>query len=286
MMTENTIRSLNGNQDQINKIQQQISSGKLIQTPSEDPINASLSLQLKTSLSVSKGYQQTAALAKDWMSTADTSLDKLEELGSNAQNILLSGLNDTADASLRASSLAPELSAIITQIVDLGNSKYMDNYVFSGVKVDTPAFDANTFAYQGISKTMYRSIGQNNKLVLNINGDEAISPLLQAVINARDQLAANDTTNLPNTLNDLKNALNTLTTARSANAARMQQVDDTISYLEKSDSGITAILTEKEDTNMAEADSTLLSYQNTYQTVLEVGSRTLSALNLFDYLQK
>lgn len=287
MMTNNVIQHLEENISRVNTTQEQISTGKQYQIPSEDPINASLSMQLKSSLRVSEGYQQTASSVKDWMSTTDTCLKQLEDLAIRASNIVLSGLNDTMDATERKTSLAPEVTEMINQAVDLGNAKYQDNYIFAGVRVDQPAFvvkDASTIEYQGISKTMMRSIGQANKLELNIDGNSTISPLINALVQARDSLDTNDKENLANSLDAIKDALSKLTEARTSNGTHIRQVENTISNLEKTDISIKKILSEKEDTNMAEAASLLQSQENTYQAVLEVGSRTLSALNLFDYM--
>lgn len=287
MMTNNVIQHLEENQSRINLTQEQIASGKLFQTPSDDPISASLSMQLKSTLQVSKGYQKTAATVKDWMSTTDNSLKQLEDLAIRANKIVLSGLNGTMDALERKTSLAPELTEMINQAVDLGNSKFQESYIFAGVKVDQPAFeikDASTVEYRGITKKMMRSIGQANKLELNIDGNAVITPLINALIQARDCLNVNDSSTLTNSLDLIKDALSKLTEARTANGTRMRQVQNTISSLEKSDISIKTILNEKEDTNMAEAASILQNQENTLQAVLEVGSRTLSALNLFDYL--
>lgn len=288
MMANQIIQNIEQNQDRINTLQEQIASTKQFQNPSDDPINSSMSLQLKSTLSVSEGYRKTAEMVKDWMTTTDTSLDQLETLANRASSLVLSGLNGTMDDSTRASSLATELTEMINQAVEIGNTKYQGSYIFSGVKVNDPAFilsDASTLEYKGGSKSMLRSIGQSSKVTLNINGDEAIQPLIQAMIKARDNLANNNLSELAHSISEIKAATENLDTYRTANGTRMRQVESSISYLVKSDTGIQAILSEKEDTNMAEAYTLLQGYQNTYQAVLEVSSRTISALDLFDYLQ-
>jgi flagellar hook-associated protein 3 FlgL len=287
MMVNNVIQYIDDVKNKINITQEQIASTKKFQTPSDDPINSSACLQLKSSLSISEGYQNTANTINDWMSTSDFSLAQLSEIATNASNIVLSGLNDTIDASERKSSLSTELNEMINKAVDIGNSKFQGSYIFAGVRVDQPAFvmsDANTITFQGISKEMVRSIGQNSKVTMNIDGNETIKPLIQALIDARNYLANNDTSNLPGSLDKLKEALETLTAARTENGTRMRQIENSLSNMKKSDIAIHSILSQKEDTSITEAYSQLASQESTYQAVLEVGSRTLSALNLFDYL--
>jgi len=288
MTTNNTIRYIQESLERLNTLQEQSSTGKQFQLPSDDPINASQSLSLESALSVSAGYQKTANFAKEWMTATDTSLSELTDIANQATSVVMSGLNDTESADERASALVPQLTEMINAAVDLGNSTYQGSYLFSGVSVDSPAFQlsgTSTLSYTGTSKAMTRSIGQNSSVTLNINGDEAISPLIQAMIKARDDLTSNNTTDLATVLDDLKSALSTLTDAQSENGGRLQQVENTISDLESFDSNLKSILSDKEDTDTTEAAALLENQETTYQAVLEVATRTLSALNLFSYLQ-
>jgi flagellar hook-associated protein 3 FlgL len=287
MMVNNVIQYIDDIKNKINITQEQIASTKKFQTPSDDPTTSSMCLQLKSSLSISEGYRNTANTISDWMSTTDFSLEQLSEIATKAYNIVLSVLNDTVDADERKSSLATELNEMIHKAVDIGNSSFQGSYIFAGVRVDQPAFimsDENTITYNGISKEMVRSIGQNSKVTMNIDGNETIKPLIQALIDARNYLTNNDTSNLPGSLDSLKTALETITASRTENGTRMRQIENSISNMEKSEIAIRSILSKKEDTSIAEAYSLLASQESTYQAVLEIGSRTLSALNLFDYL--
>ena len=65
----------------------------------------------------------------------------------------------------------------------------------------------------------------------------------------------------------------------------MRQVTTTIDHLEKTNLSLKSLLSEKEDVNMAEAIAMMQAQETTYQAVLEVGQRAISALNLFDVLQ-
>lgn len=286
MMANNFIHHVQETQERINTTNEQLASGKLFQTPSEDPIRASLSMQLKSSLRVSMGYQSTAEMASEWMSATDTSLAQLEKIATQAVNTVVSGLNGTINVTERQS-FATELTIMINHAVDIGNSKYQDSYIFSGARTDHPAFeleDPSIVAYKGISKALTRNIGQDSKVTINVGGETTILPLIQEMIKARDYLAANNTDDLPASLTNLKSALNNLVAAHTETGTRMRQVKTGIEGLEKSVAGIKTLLNKKEDTSLSEAITMLENQQMTYQAVLEVGSRTISALNLFDYL--
>jgi len=65
----------------------------------------------------------------------------------------------------------------------------------------------------------------------------------------------------------------------------MRQVDSAANFLETVKLETKSLLSEKEDTNMAEGIALLANQQTTYQAVLEVSQRAISALSLFDYLR-
>lgn len=289
MSAKNLVEQIQDNQEQIFALQEQNSTGKKFQAPSDDPLDASASMKLNSALQISHGYQSTASLVNDWMSASDSSLGQLEDLANNAINIVLSGLDDTKDGTDRTSAMATELSEIIHQAVDLGNTKYKDSYIFSGTNISTQAFaldDSDTLTYNGNSNLMVRGIGQSSNVTMNVVGSASITPLIQAMIDAKNQLSSGDLSNLPDTLETLQNAFTSLSSDRTANGARARQVTNTISAMKDSDITLKSLLSEKEDANLTEAAALLKTRQTTLESVLEVGSRTLSALNLFDYLQQ
>ena len=287
MMTNGLLQHAQKTMNDVNITQEQIASGKRFQTPSENPTDASSSLQLKSALTVSQGYQESAALIQDWMSETDFCLSQLVDIATDAQKLVQGGINDTMDDKSRAT-MATELTEMINQAIDLGNTRFQGNYIFSGVRLDSPSFElteTGTLNYLGISKDMKRGIGQSSEVTMNINGDQAIAPLIQAMIKARDNLQANNTTDLPDSLDELESAMDTLVVKQTANGARMRQVETGISNMEDADINLQAILNQKENTDLLEAAAVLKSQETAYQIVLEVGNRAISALNLFDYMQ-
>lgn len=69
------------------------------------------------------------------------------------------------------------------------------------------------------------------------------------------------------------------------NGARLNQMKDHTSYLEKVELEVKALLSKNEDVNLAEAISLYKNQEIVYQSVIEVSQRSISAMNLFDYLR-
>ncbi|HMX74427.1 MAG TPA: hypothetical protein PKE35_09240 [Anaerolineales bacterium] len=312
MMTDGAIQNMADNLEKVSKLQNRIASGKNFQVASEDPTHASASLSLRSHLQTLESYTDTAELTQNWMTATDNAFDQLEQLAVRANNLILRGLNDSLSGRERAESLATEMQTLINQAVELGNTSVNGQYIFSGYQVNQKAFalsdaaatlpdyQGNPFTpkvitYLGDQGNIQRSLGPDQSVTLNVRGDQAILGFLQNMILASNALQQNniqdtgdpvtDPLTLESTLSALKSSLETLDQYRTSNGARMRQVDSAANFLETVKLETRSLLSKNEDTNMAEGIALLANQQTTYEAVLEVSQRAISALSLFDYLR-
>jgi len=312
MATENAIKNMADNLERVSKLQGKLSTGKQFQAASEDPTNASASLSLRSHLQTLESYSSTAENTRNWMTTSDSAFEKLEQVANRANNLVLRGLNDSLSGNERASSLAAEMRTLVDEAVEIGNTSLNGQYIFSGYQVNQKSFvlsDAaaplldfqgnpftpKTVAYTGDTGNMQRNLGPDQAVTLNVRGDQAILGFLQNLILATNALTQNNITDTGNPATDpltlqsvltgLKSSLETLDQYRTSNGARMRQVESAASFLESVKLETKSLLSEKEDANMAEGIALLANQQTTYEAVLEVSQRAISALSLFDYLR-
>ncbi|MDP3721167.1 MAG: hypothetical protein Q8R09_01790, partial [Anaerolineaceae bacterium] len=102
---------------------------------------------------------------------------------------------------------------------------------------------------------------------------------------AKHGLETNDMTEMNNALSNINSALTEMNVSRTNNAAILRQIKTSNEHLTITQNELKGLLSIKEDANMAEAISMFNLQQTTYQTVLEICSRSISALNLFDTLR-
>ena len=312
MMTENAIQNMADSREKINKLQGNLASGKQFQVPSDDPTRASASLSLRSHLETLESYTDTAEMTQSWMTASDNAFDQLEQLAVRANNLILRGLNDSLSGSERAISLGSEMQTLINEAIEIGNTSVNGQYIFSGYQVNQKAFEltdsatlltdyqGNPFTpkvvnYLGDTGTMQRNLGPDQSVTLNVRGDQAILGFLQNLVQASNALKQNnikdtgdpvtDPLTLESTLTALKSSLDTLDQYRTSNGARMRQVDSAVNFLESVKLETKSLLSDNEDTNMAEGIALLANRQTTYEAVLEVSQRAISALSLFDYLR-
>lgn len=302
MMTENAIQDMSENLERLSRLQNKLSTGKQFQLASEDPARASVSLSLRSNLRTLESYADTAEVTRNWLTATDNAFEQLDEIGIRATNLILRGINDSLSGSERANSLGKEMQDLLKQAVELGNTSENNQYIFSGYQVNNKAFELvdstiTLVDYQGVTFTpkvvnylgdtgvMQRNLGPDQSVTLNVRGDQATSGLFQNLILASNALMQNDTASLQTLLTSLRSALTTMGEYRTSNGARLRQVESASDFLETMQIETKSLLSRNEDMNMAEGIALLSNQQTTYDAVLQVGQRAISALSLFDYMR-
>lgn len=302
MMADHAIQHMSENLEKLSRLQGKLSTGKQFQAASDDPARASVSLSMRSNLKTLESYADTAAITQNWMTATDNAFDQLDEIGIRATSLILRGINDSLSGDERANALATEMQDLVNRAVDLGNTSVNDQYIFSGYQVNRKAFAlvdaaAPLLDYQGVAFTpkvvnylgdvgvMQRNLGPDQAVTLNVRGDQAIQGVLENLLTAANALKQNDTATLQTVLTTLKNTLTTMGDFRTSNGARMRQVDSAAEFLASMQIETKSLLSRNEDMNMAEGIALLANQQTTYDAVLQVSQRAISALSLFDYLK-
>jgi flagellar hook-associated protein 3 FlgL len=307
MMVDNAIFNTSDSMEKMNKLQNQISTGKLFQNASEDPVRASLSLSLHSTLRTVDSYVDTTSNTSDWMNASDYAFSQLGDIANRATTLIQRGLNETISDSDRATSLGTEMQTLVSQAVEIGNTSQNSQYIFSGYQINTKPFVVENDAtqtpfddqfgntgvipqkvtYNGDQGSMQRSLGPDQTVTLNVRGDQALQGFLQNLQKASEALIKKpyDSTSLQTALAGLQSSISTMDQYSTSNGARLRQVASAADFLDQVKIETKSLLTQKEDANVAEGIASLANQKTTYQAVLEVSQRAISALSLFDYLK-
>ena len=130
--------------ESLEKASYQISTGKRLEQPSDDPSSAAQILTLKRSIEEMNRFLKNMDVANSWLSAADTAFDKLDGYVSRVRELAVQGANDTQNAESRAA-IAKELNQIFSELLDIGNTQSMGKYIFAGTKSDKKPFAYNKY---------------------------------------------------------------------------------------------------------------------------------------------
>lgn len=150
-MTNNVLYNINSNKNAMSRLEEQYSTGKRIQKPSDDPIIATRALKLRTNLTeLNQYFERNIPDALAWMDLTESSLNQANEMLTKIHTYCVNGATDTLTESDR-NSIVINLREFRDQILQQGNTNYAGRYVFSGYKTDTSlVFDTptNNFNYE------------------------------------------------------------------------------------------------------------------------------------------
>lgn len=139
-------------QSRINKLVQQMSSGKKYQLSSDAPVQTERVTRLEQSLKNLERLQINVASADARLSMAESALDGVIDILQRAHEINIEGGNGTSNNEDREA-LAQELQEAIDSLAGLANTQDENGvYVFSGFKGNTQTYTQNssgTYTYNG-----------------------------------------------------------------------------------------------------------------------------------------
>ena len=113
--------------------QEQLSSGFVINKPSDDPAALGDVLQLESELGNANQVSANLGIVSGAVNTAESRLETATQLMSQAQSLASQGASSSASASARTS-LSQQAEQILTQLVSISQTQYGSSYVFSGIR--------------------------------------------------------------------------------------------------------------------------------------------------------
>lgn len=152
-------RSLNSileSQRKLSSVNEQISTGKRINSPADDPVGAASILRLNEELVQLENYDRNNTLLTNSLEQEETVLEGIKTAVSRARVLTVQAGNSSVDPE----TIGLEMQQITQQVFDLMNSQNADGeYIFSGSRSSSPAyvFDGNAvgnkYVYQGDDQT-------------------------------------------------------------------------------------------------------------------------------------
>jgi flagellar hook-associated protein 3 FlgL len=287
--------------------QDQIASGKRINSPSDDPLGAAQARLRRGDLDGIDRHREGAHTASSWMDASETAMSRLNDMLQRARELALQGANGTYSPADRLR-IADEIDQLAESAKDVVSIKVGDTYIFAGTATTTPPYTTGTGdAYQGNSGQVLRDVGPGVSIQLNaqvptvpsgtgplngrsILGDGAgsdgrvLDTLRTLAAHLRSTTAA-DTAALGTTdLQALDANLRAVIDARSVIGATQNRVQAAITRLDDLEDTGKTVLSDIEDTDLAKALSDLSMQQTAYEAALRSGAQIIQP-SLLDFLR-
>jgi flagellar hook-associated protein 3 FlgL len=273
-------------QDRLVKAQRQVSSGKRVAKPSDDPGATTDILRLNSDKSESGQYSKNLTFARSKLQTTDGVLDTIEQIVERARVLGLSSLSNPA----AAKGYATETTALRDQLFTSANTTFAGRYIFGGSVTTTAPYVKNpdsSITYAGDGEHMPLEIGHSLTIQTQIPGSDLFNGPVDIFSTLSDLAAAmqaGDKASMDAQVQKIEQFTDVMSVARSKVGGYLNLATSVETNMSSANVAREKVLSEEEAADLAAAISELTTSQNALQATLSVGAR-LSELNIWNFLK-
>src|SRR4051812_29270454 len=132
MAYEQVNANIGKNRSSMADLQAQASTQKRVTKPSDDPLAAARSLGHKVDLSNNKQFSKSLSYARAFLEYTDQSLGDLTDALVRAKELAIQQANDASAGPQTRKAVATEINQLYRQMVQVGNRKLGDRFIFGG----------------------------------------------------------------------------------------------------------------------------------------------------------
>jgi flagellar hook-associated protein 3 FlgL len=289
------ISKISALQSEQTKLQQQISTGKRIASPSDDPVAAARALSLSHAQGVNAKFADTRQTAQTKLSTIESNLTGVTNLLVAAQSSLVAAGNGAYSNQERVS-MATEFNDSLQALIGMANAKdAYGNYLYAGYQTATQPFVASTAGanYQGDNGQQLLQVDSERQMAVNVSGDNLfkaggndifatlsslVSLLNTPVTDATSQAAL--TSGLATAMSSLSSSVDNVLNIRASVGNKLNELDSLDIAGSDRDLQYSKSLSDIQDTDYASALSDLAKQQ----TIMEAAQKSfvsMTSLSLF-----
>lgn len=297
MLSNNMLRNLSNSYSKMGRLQDQLTTQKKVNRPSDDPVVAMKGMAFRMQVDKVEQYQRNLGEVHNWLDTSDDALDQVGEALKRLQELVVDASNDTKTQDDREKILK-EIEQLRTQIQDLANTKVGDKHLFSGTNTGTPLFVDGEMVdaanYPGLDNDVTIGVFDGVQLKVNTNGHELFSEIddmMNKIINKFDKVdedgnPIDDPTGeeISSFLADIDKQQNAVLEARADIGARQNRAEMMEHRLDTQEVISKKQMSENEDIDIEKVITEMITQESVHRVALSVGARIIQP-SLVDFLR-
>jgi flagellar hook-associated protein 3 FlgL len=279
--------------------QEQISSGRTLNQPSDNPGELGDVLQLESELGNVNQVSQNLSQVTNQVNTAESALESATTLLDQVVSLGEQGAGSTASASTR-SGLSQQVGEALSQLVSLSQTQYDGQYVFGGDQTSQPSYQLDLASANGVDQLITTpstrliqdasgvtfAVSQTAQQIFddrNPDNSTASDNIFAAVNSLRTALANNDQTGITNAISSLQLAQGHLSESLQFYGGVQDQLTNATNVAQKFQLQYQTSLSQDTSTNIATAAVTLTQEQTSMQAALQTEA-AIPKTTLFDLM--
>ncbi|MGG4411261.1 flagellar hook-associated protein FlgL [Niallia taxi] len=289
MLSANSLRNISSSYNKLNQLSNQVSTGKKITKPSDDPVVAMKGMYYRSSLSEVEQYKRNLSELYLWMDNSESAMDQASSGLDRVRELLVQGKTDTNGKDER-NAIAEEINQIKEDLVNVGNTKVNGKYLFHGTDVSNPPVTAGDPPQVAANLTdgsidSYKvEVSSGVTMKANVNPATFNQEMFDVVQEIQDKMANNDNTGLDDLLTRLDSVMNSLSGEKSELGARYNRLEMVESRIDAQEVLANKVLSDNEDVDMEVAITNLSVQQSVHNASLSIGAKIIQT-SLIDFLR-
>ena len=269
------------------RLQEQLSSGKVINRASDSPTGTVSALALRAQIGANEQYSRNANDAKAWLGTVDGTLQSVNTRLQRVRELALSGSSTGNMDVTSRQAVAAEVTSLRKELMGLANTTYAGRPIFGGTTSGAQAFNPASYAYVGDTGSVTRRLDARGSVDAAASGTAVFGDGATSVFRLLDDIAdhvVNDPASVAGDLNALDarktSVLQTLTDV----GVRYNRADSAATTADNNVLSLSTTLSGIEDIDLPKTIMDLQLQQTTYQAALSATAKVLQP-SLMDFLR-
>ncbi len=275
---------LDAQQSSIGTLDNELSSGRKLNAPSDDPIGVVNAMAYTSQVSQLASTTSSATTASSWLGLGGDAVNSMLGVLQTARTLMVQALNSGGQTNQSYAAIAQQVQGITQQLVSLGNTTYAGTAIFAGTAAVQAPFSA-AGAYSGNEQSFTIQVGPGSPTDVSVpgtflfgGGTSGVQSVFTTLQNFANDLAAGPAAagvNLQNDLNDLDANIGLAETAATTIGQATDRVQAASSAAASQSTTVQGDLATTEDVDVASASTQLQSELASYQSALYAISQTV-----------
>jgi flagellin-like hook-associated protein FlgL len=282
-----SLQGLNRNLDAVGKLQQQLTSGRLISAPSDSPTGTNRAMQTRADQAAAAQQQRNIGDAKSWLEQTDSTLQEMLDTARRVRDLTVQGSSTGSNTGESAQAIATEVKSLREGLLSLANRTIGGRPLFGGVTPGTKAYDAAGTYVGQVGPPVTRRVSDTEVIRVDTAGPDAFGPAGADIFAIADKIATDVVANptaLATHLADLDAVMKGMLTAVADVGSRAARVDREEQVNADRALTLSSRLAETENIDLPNTIMRLQMQEVGYQAALAATAKALQP-TLMDYLR-
>lgn len=178
MLSNNYLRDMRTNLYNMSKVQTQLTTGKEISKPSDNPFKVARSMQLYTDIASNKQYNENIKDSINWLDSTDTALGQVNDSLQRVRELMISAGN-AAYGSDEKKAIKDEINEKVSEIAQILNTNFDGRYLFGGNKTTSKPLTVTEDPTTG--NNMLNFSGKDGEVLPLNSGDDNINAQIDMI---------------------------------------------------------------------------------------------------------